>query len=83
MMKNERQIMISREFLRSLEFRVMTDFDRQGFMGCESPVPLIAETDQYLVVIDGNYCEVYDADPIGDGVFEPTETCENINELPY
>jgi hypothetical protein len=74
---------ITRKFLRSLNFRVMTDFDRQGFMGANSPVALIAENDKFLVVVDGNYCEIYDAEPTDDGTFEPTETCENICELPY
>lgn len=76
-------MLITRDFLRSVNFRVMTDFDRQGFAGANSPVALIGETGNYLVVVDGNYCEVYDADPVGDGTFEPIETNENICELPY
>ena len=76
-------MLISREFLRSINFRVMTDFDRQGFAGANSPVALVGENDQYLVVVDGNYCEVYEAEPTGDGTFEPIETCENVCELPY
>jgi hypothetical protein len=76
-------MLITRDFLRSVNFRVMTDFDRNGFAGAQSPVALIGETGNYLVVVDGNYCEVYDADPVGDGTFEPIETNENICELPY
>lgn len=75
-------MIISRSFLRSLNFKVMDDIDRMGFAGAQSPVALIAENDDYLVVVDGNYCEVYDAVTI-DGNFEPTETCENICDLPY
>jgi hypothetical protein len=76
-------MLITRDFLRSVNFRVMTDFDRHGFAGANSPVALIGETGNYLVVVDGNYCEVYDADPTGDGTFEPIETNDNICELPY
>ncbi len=75
-------MIITRSFLGSLKFKVMDDIDKMGFAGVQSPVPLIAENENYLVVVDGNYCEVYDAVTI-DGNFEPTETCENISELPY
>lgn len=74
--------MISRDFLRSVNFRVMTDYDRMGFAGAMSPVALIGETGDFLVVVDGQYCEVY-GEPTADGGFEPIETCENICELPY
>ena len=76
-------MLITRDFLRSVNFRVMTDFDRQGFAGAESPVALIGETGDYLVVVDGNYCEVYSAEAMEDGTFEPIETNENICDLPY
>jgi hypothetical protein len=82
MMKEKENIMITRKFLSDLNFSVMTSWERNGFAGCQSPVPLIAENDQFLVVIDGNYCEVYNADA-GDGTFEPIETCDDINALPY
>jgi len=75
-------MIISRAFLRGFSFKPMTDSDKMGFAGVQSPVPLIAENEDYLVIIDGNYCEIYDAVTI-DGNFEPTETCENISELPY
>ena len=54
-----------------------------GFGGVQSPVPLIFENDEMIVILDGNYCEYYTADAIENGEFEPTETCENICELPY
>ena len=81
-------MLITRDFLRSVNFRVMTDFDRHGFAGAQSPVALLGETGDYLVVVDGNYCEVYgpaskDCELTEDGTFEPIETCENICELPY
>lgn len=71
--------MITREFLASLNFRVMTEFDKMGFAGCESPVPLIAEFgEKYLVVIDGCYAEVNDVDEL-----EVVDSCDDIRELPY
>jgi hypothetical protein len=54
-----------------------------GFGGVQSPVPLIFENDNYLVILDGNYCEVYLAENIEDGTFDPIETCDNVCELPY
>ena len=71
--------MITREFLAGFSFRLMDDFDKQGFAGVQSPVPLIAEKDNLLVIIDGNYCEVYG----DDSDFGPEFVCENISELPY
>ena len=69
--------MITREFLSSLNFRRFTDSDYQGFAGVQSPVPMIAETTEFLIILDGNYCEVYGEDSV------PLETCENVSELPY
>ena len=73
---------ITRELLASLPFRVMTDSDRNGFDGLDSPVPLIAETSdgKHLVVIDGDYCEVYTDQE--DGSFELTARCLSIRALP-
>lgn len=71
--------MITRDFLRGLNFSVMTEFDRQGFAGCESPVSLIAEySDKYLVIIDGNYAEVCDVENL-----EMVDSCDDIRQLPY
>jgi hypothetical protein len=80
MIKNEKEnIMITREFLAGLSFRVMSENDKMGFAGCESPVPLIAEFgDNYLVVIDGCYCEVSDVNEL-----EVVDSCDDIRELPY
>jgi len=69
--------MITRDFLAGFNFRVMTRNDLMGFSGCQSPVPLIAENDDYLVIIDGSVCEVYGEDP-SDG---PIETCTDICQL--
>ena len=71
--------MIDREFLKGLTFRVMDEDDKMGFAGVQSPVPLIAETDDYLVIIDGDRCEVYGE----DSDFGPEFVCEAISELPY
>jgi hypothetical protein len=71
--------MINRDFLAGLKFRVMTENDKMGFAGCESPVPLIAEFgDNYLVIIDGSYCEVSDVNEL-----EVVDSCDDIRELPY
>ena len=71
--------MISRKFLASLNFRVMTDFDKMGFAGVSSPVPLIAEYgSKYLVIIDGCYAEVTDYKEL-----QLVDSCDDINELPY
>jgi hypothetical protein len=69
--------MITRKFLQGLKFRVMDEDTKQGFYGCNSPVPLIAEFgDKYLVVIDGNYCEIMDVEDL-----EMVETCDDITTL--
>ena len=77
------QLAITRNWLASLNFRVMTDSDRNGFDGLDSPVPLIAETahGKYLVVIDGDLCEVY-GDPEQNNSFELVARCPNIRALP-
>ena len=74
---------ITRKFLGSLKFRQFDENDFMGFGGVESPVPLICETDEFFVILDGNYCEYYTAEAIENGEFEPTEVCENVSKLPY
>jgi len=71
--------MISRDFLSSLNFRVMDETDKMGFAGVSSPVPLIAEINDLLIIIDGDRCEVYGE----NSDFGPAEICESISELPY
>ena len=71
--------MISRKFLSSLNFSVMTENDKMGFAGTESPVPLIAEYgDKYLVIIDGSYAEVTDVEEL-----QLVDSCDDIRQLPY
>lgn len=71
--------MISRKFLSSLNFRVMTENDKMGFAGVSSPVPLIAEYgSDYLVIIDGAYAEVTDVNEL-----QLVDSCDDINELAY
>jgi hypothetical protein len=55
-------MMITRELLRSLTFKPFSQNDYYGFAGVESPLPMIAETDTHVFVLDGGYCEMYDAD---------------------
>ena len=71
--------MITRNFLKTQQFRVFTQNDYYGFQGVESPVPLIAEGDTYVVIIDGVRCEAY-ADT-GDGGFDLVAECEDITLL--
>ena len=71
--------MITRKFLASLDFKVMTKTDKMGFAGVSSPVPLIAEYgSKYLVIIDGCYAEITDCEEL-----ELVDSCDDINELPY
>ena len=71
--------MITRKFLSGLNFSVMTETDKMGFAGVQSPVPLIAENEYCLVIIDGDRCEVYG----DDSDFGPAEICDDISALPY
>lgn len=70
-------LLLSRKFLSALSFRVMDQFDRQGFLGCESPAPLIAEALSFTVVIDGGRCELYD-----DGG-QLLDSTDDVCKLPY
>lgn len=74
---------ITRELLESLKFRVFTQNDYYGFSGVNSPVPLIAEDESegIVVVIDGDFAELYFDD--GCANFECVDTCDNIRELQY
>jgi hypothetical protein len=71
--------MITREFLKTVQFRVMNESDKEGFAGVQSPVPMIGEVDNFLVIIDGDRCEVYGE----DSDFGPADVCESISELEY
>lgn len=73
---------ITRSLLQSLSFRPFTKTDYYGFSGVESPVPFIAEDNErnILVILDGNYAELYQFEI--DGSFDCVDTCENIRELP-
>jgi hypothetical protein len=71
------QTTITRKFLKKLKFTVMDENDIVGFAGCASPVPLLAETeDGLLVVLDGDYCEVYDGETM-----EMVDSRDGISEL--
>ena len=71
---------ISRRLLSSLTFRPFTREDYYGFAGVQSPVPLIAENDKCVVIIDGDTAELYTFDV--DGTFDCVDQCDNIRELP-
>lgn len=72
---------ITRDLLSSLNFRKFDKTDYYGFAGVQSPVPFIAETDEFCVIIDGNYAELYTFDI--DGSFDLADQCDNITELPF
>ena len=72
-------MILTREFLKSLSFRVFTATDYYGFQGVESPVPLMAEKDQYLVIIDGSRCDVYAE--CANGEVDLVAECEDITAL--
>ena len=74
---------ISRELLKAIKFRVFDENDYFGFAGVESPVPLIGEIESegILVIIDGNYAELYAYD--GCANFDLIDSVDNINELSY
>jgi len=77
-------MILTRKFLRSLNFRVFRDIDYNGFGGVESPVPLICdENEDFLVILDGVHCEYFSAQSMNDGSFEPDEVCEDVTRLPY
>lgn len=71
-----------RAFFASLKFSVMTENEKMGFAGVQSPVPLIADSGDFLVIVDGNYAEIYDAESI-ENCSGPSFQIENISELPY
>ena len=42
------------KFMATLTFRPFNDSDWSGWAGCESAEPMIAETDEITVIIDGD-----------------------------
>lgn len=71
---------ITRALLQSLTFRPFTQNDYFGFSGVTSPVPMISDNTEILVIIDGCYCELY-ANLNDNG--EADDVCEDIRELPF
>lgn len=71
---------ITRSLLQSLTFRPFTRTDYYGFSGVESPIPMIAETPEFTVVIDGDYAELYLS---GDDLDGAADQCDSIRALPY
>lgn len=74
---------ITRELIESLSFRKFSKNDYYGFSGVMSPVPLIAENEDegILMIIDGDYAELYAFD--GDGAFDIIDQVDSIRELQY
>ena len=73
---------ISRELIQSLNFRPFTKTDYYGFCDVQSPIPLIAENEDegILMIIDGDYAELYAFD--GDGGIDCVDQCDSIRVLP-
>jgi len=42
------------KLIATLSFRPFTDMDWNSWSGCESAEPMIAETDDFVVIIDGD-----------------------------
>ena len=74
---------ISRELLKSMEFRPFDKVDYYGFSGVSSPVPMIGEIEAegITVIIDGDCAELYAYD--GCANFDCVDTCDSISSLPY
>ena len=74
--------MITRELIDSLEFRKFEKNDYYGFAGVTSPIPLIADReDGIIMIIDGAYAELYVTE--SDGTVDLADSVDNINELSY
>ena len=71
-----------RAFFSSLKFSVMTESEKCGFAGVQSPVPLIADSGEFLVIVDGVYAEIYDAESI-ENCSGPSFQIDDITELAY
>ena len=76
---------ISRELIKSLEFRPFTKQDYYGFCDVQSPIPLIAENEDegILMIIDGCYAELYAMDGQEQGTMDLVDSCDDIRELQY
>jgi hypothetical protein len=70
--------MITRKFLKTLNFRQFDEHDFEGFAGVDSPVPFIAETEDYLVIVDGDICEVFNIEDLSVAA-----RCNSISNLPF
>lgn len=70
---------ITRKYLEGLSFRPFDNSDVLAFYGVESPVPLIAidEDNQWSVIIDGSFCDIYDEN------CELVSQCFDISGLDY
>lgn len=49
------------------QMRPFTKADWMGFSGCETENPLIGETDEWVVIVDGNFIEILPIDPPDGG----------------
>ena len=60
------------KLMAKVQFRPFDDSDWMGWAGCESAEPMIAETDDITVIIDG---ETVTFNSYNEGTDEPEWTC--------
>jgi len=77
--------MIALKLLAKANMLPFTKADYMSFSGCETPDPLIGEIDDFLIVLDGNYVEIYPTAADQDGeppfVFSLIEAGSSLNKL--
>lgn len=67
------------KLLARATFRDFTDLDWQGFSGCESDNPKIAEVDNYVIILDNTpdgevvFNVIHEDDEFGGQLFDLTE----------
>ena len=50
--------------IATAKFAPFTKADWMSYSGCETENPLIAETDEWVIIVDGNFVEILPIDPI-------------------
>jgi len=53
--------------IATTQFRPFDKSDWMSYSGCETENPLIAETDEWVIIVDGKYAEFVPIDPIDGG----------------
>lgn len=76
MMKQEMKMtpITALKLLAKANMLPFTKADYMSFSGCETPDPLIGEIDDHLIILDGNYVEIYFKDGDEPFIFTLIET---------